>query len=315
MKSEKSDGPRSYLARSVPSDLKSVPFSHPTKAIQADTPFRSVHTIQLGELAKALKLPVNRITLSALRFALQFHLPLNNETLEPLIKQSIKIPPPFQEAGLFSAILAFSKGLRLSDRTLAHIAPMFTPYRNFETRRKGEHNLGPAQHQSKKPGEDLQDEIEMQDSRADTSIPIDILKTVSVLNQFTTKYPAFDILNRFADKNKQRLIIIPFHFLENFFTLRGNLRLHCIDRPGGTLEVTLLALEGATQEHQWYVQASKTKAGGLAITINVYPPPKDPQGLVNSLSSISDTVTFNTKKPDSFPEFREESYISFEIKA
>uniref|UniRef100_A0A7C3I0E4 Uncharacterized protein n=1 Tax=Gracilinema caldarium TaxID=215591 RepID=A0A7C3I0E4_9SPIR len=308
MKSEKSDGNRLNLIRPVPSDTKSSHNSHRTINSQNNSSSKSLHSVQIEQLAKNIKLPLTKQNLSALSFALHFQIPLNKETIEPFIRGALRLPPQLQEAGIFSALLAFSKGLRLSETAVAQIAQRISTHRAPEMQGKGEQQSEPAVHQS---------EVSLEAESDETGVPIPLnpQDTALYFNQSHRFSPVMELLNRLPDKNKQRHIIIPFQFQEDAVSLKGTLRLLCVDRPGGHIEVTQLALEAATEKRQWFVLAAKNKAGGLATKIQVYPPLQDPDYVVNSLKTISDTVVISFEKPESFPEFREEWYTSFEIKA
>jgi len=308
MRSEKSDGHRLNLVRPGPSDNRtshsSPKVAHSKKASVSEP----IHRVQLKELAQNLKLPLTKQNLSALSFAVHLQIPLQRETIESCIRGAIKLPQQIQEAGILSALLAFSKGLHLSETALAEMAHLISTYRTTEPQDRGEQEKEPAVHQP-------EDHCKAEPDETEEKIPLHPQETAQYFHGAHNKHPTLNLLNRLSDGNKRRHIIIPFQFQEKSFSMKGTLRLLCVDTPGGILEVHQLSLEVATQRRHWYVQGSKNKAGGLATKIHVYPPPQNPDEVINSLKTISDTVVISFEKTESFSEFRETLYTSFEIKA
>ncbi|AEJ18648.1 hypothetical protein [Gracilinema caldarium] len=322
MKSEKSDGTRPSLLRSLPSDsffsekpLKTTDHTRSQVNFAHDVLCKTQNTLEIQELAQKLHIAATKLNLSALRYALSFQLPLKKETLEQNMKQVLKLPLQYQEAGLFSTILALSKGLKLSDETLGQVARLFTTYTKGETQAKGTNHKSPAVHQYKTSLKDTNHEIEPSESEQHQELPLTPGQTALYFSEASRTHPAIDFLNRLTDRNNQHYLVIPFQFSEASFVLQGTLRLFCIDRPGGIVDVPQLVIEAVTQKHQWYVQALKNDAGGLALNLRVYPPPKNSETLVNALTSVSDTVSISFEKSESFSEFRETGYTSFEIQA
>lgn len=319
MKSEKSDGFRPHVIRPGPSDSisseKTVNNNNLTTQSTAkigSSFYKQTGVLQPESLAKSLHIPISKQSLAALSFALHLKLPLTKESIEPLIKQSLVLPPHLQEAGLLGILLAFSKGIYLSKTAVEQLAQLLHPHQEPTDKSKVLHKTEAALHQPEEEGKTADDPSA---SEPDEQIPLEAGDAAHLFLETVKKHPVLDLLNRLSGKNRQRHLILPFNFKEDSCSIKGSLRLLCNELPGGSLEVTSLSLEAVSPNHEWFVQAAKNKAGGLAIRIQVYPEPKDPKAIVNSLSSISDTVSIGFEKPDTFQDFKKETYSSFEIKA
>jgi len=274
--------------------------------------YKQTGVLQPESLAKSLHIPISKQSLAALSFALHLKLPLTKESIEPLIKQSLVLPPHLQEAGLLGILLAFSKGIYLSKTAVEQLAQLLHPHQEPTDKSKVLHKTEAALHQPEEEGKTADDPSA---SEPDEQIPLEAGDAAHLFLETSKKHPVLDLLNRLSGKNRQRHLILPFNFKEDSCSIKGSLRLLCNELPGGSLEVTSLSLEAVSPNHEWFVQAAKNIAGGLAIRMQVYPEPKDPKAIVNSLSSISDTVSIGFEKPDTFQDFKKETYSSFEIKA
>jgi len=272
MKHIQSDDHRPPLQRVRPSD-SFVTDKHPKVIHQPpDKEQRLVdlsnirNSLPIQDLAKKLHIPLTPQHLVALRFALHFQLPLHWEKIEPYIKQVLNLPPQYQDAGLFSIILALSKGLELSEHTLINLAQLLTLTKNGTILRQRDVQNPQEAHQPK-------DEQEQPKTDTHQRVQLSSAQTKAYFSEASKIHPIIDLLNRFPDHRKQRYIVIPFHVSDTFFNMRGNVRILCIDKPGGIVDVPQLVLEAVTPTRQWYVQALKKESGKLAITLRVYPPP------------------------------------------
>ena len=321
MKSEKSDSGRPPWIRSAASDSKHTERSTKTTIpsqnsgppeIVADlfAPPRSHKSaaLNLTNLAKALHMPPNKQTLTALGYALHFGIPLQKETIEPVLKQIMRIPSQQQDAGLLTTLLALSKGLQLSDSAVLRLVSiLFMP---DQPRIKTEQeNLKDKETPGRPQGSTGTDK----DEQATETIPSDAPQTALLFSSIQKKYPLLDLLNRLPNKHKQRYILLPFHLTENKLEIQGNLRLFCIDRPGSYSDVQQLTLEARSNHHDWYVHVVKNKAGGLQTTLQIYPPIKNTQPLIDIMKSFSDSVTIGFEKVEPFQDYKENSYTTFEI--
>lgn len=319
MKSEKSDGFRPHVIRPGPSDsisseetVNNNNLTTQSTAKIGSSFYKQTGILQLESLARSLHIPISKQSLAALSFALHLKLPLTKESIEPFIKQSLALPPQLHEAGLLSALLALSKGIHLSNTAVEQLAQLLNLHQEPTDKSKVLHKTEAALHQPEEEGKTADDPSA---SEPDEQLPLEADDAAHLFLETVKKHPVLDLLNRLPGKNRQRHIILPFNFKEDSCSIKGSLRLFCNERPGGSLEVTSLNLAAVSPNHEWFVQATKNAAGGLAIRIQVYPEPKDPKAIVNSLSSISDTVSIGFEKPDTFQDFKEESYSSFEIRA
>lgn len=308
MKSEKSAGNRPPWLRSVPPD--SIPSEDKTKQFlntrrlsSTDRPIVSNKTkpINLSQLVTNLNVPVTKQSLSALSYALHFGISIKKETIEALMKQVSRLPPQLQEAGLAGSLLALAKGLHLSDSALVRLARLLVPQAEPLTQKAPIH-----------PRDGEAEDTDLPETDKAQEIPLNAAQAALYFAAASKKHPILDLLNRFPHKNSQRQIILPFNFLEDRLEIKGNLRLHCIERPGGPLEVQSLVIDAVSNKHQWYMEAVKNKAGGLVINMQIHPPPGNPESIITTLKTVSDTVTMSFEKPEPFQEFREQYYTGFE---
>lgn len=321
MKSEKSDSGRPPWIRPAASDSKhterntktAIPLQNsapPKTGVGLVTPPRSHKSaaLDLTNLARALRMTPNKQTLTALGYALHFGIPLQKETIESVLKLIARIPPQQQDAGLLTTLLALSKGLQVSDSAVVHLARIL--FMGDKPRIKTEQeNLKDREMPSRPQGSTGTDE----DEQATETIPYDAPQTALLFSSIQKKYPLLDLLNRLPNKHKQRYIILPFHLTENKLEIQGNLRLFCMDKPGAYSDVQQLTLEARSNHHDWYVHVVKNKAGGLQTTLQIYPPIKNTQPLIDIMKSFSDSVTIGFEKFEPFQDYKENSYTTFEI--
>lgn len=319
MKSEKSDGNRPVYSRLLPSDSiqkNATPHkANHSRPVQEQRSSGYAQKVSLSPdiIAKKLSLSPTPLIRSAISFALHFGIPLKKETIEGLIAQTTPLAEDLKEAGLVASLIARTKGLSLSKPALAELAALLYPHpegtRHPQVYKKGE--KAPP----KRANPDEESDKEAPDSEA-ADPPTDPALAAHYCSESAREHTIINLLNRFSHHHKQRLIIFPFDFSEKDYTLKGTLRLLCTDNPQGMLEVQSLVLDAATEKRRWYVQATGNNGKKRNVIMWIFPPPESStakESIIKSLSTISDTVHVRFDKPESFQEFKEQNYTSFEF--
>ncbi len=326
MKSEKSDGNRPAYQRLLPSDStqsKQQPQKpHHSPPLQKSTVpvFTKMSLLFPDVIAKGLSLSPTPFIRSAISFALHFGLPLKKETIEGFIAQTVLLPEDLKEAALVATLIACAKGLGLSKAAVAELAALLSPHpgsvKQGQPQKKGE-KIPPTSTLYEKVStnpDEIPDEATRENKAGE--VPTDPALIAHYFTETAQKHPLINLLNRFPHHNQQRLFTFPFHFIEKDFTLKGSIRLLCIDNPQGMLEVHSLVLDAATEKHRWYIQATGNNTAKPTITLWIFPPPKNnttQESIIKSLSTISDTVSVRFENPEPFQDFRAQNYTSFEF--
>ncbi|WP_304225003.1 hypothetical protein [Gracilinema caldarium] len=326
MKSEKSDGNKPAYPRLLPSDSiqkKDNPrkeyHSRPVQE-QIFSGYPQKASLSSDVIAKRLSLSPTPLIRSAISFALHFGIPLKKEAIEGLIAQTSLLAEDLKEAGLVASLIARTKGLGLSKPALEELAALLSAYseraQHTKVHQKGEKApLKSSVHENGSANPDEEPDKEAADREA-AETPTDPALAAHYCSDGAKQHALINLLNRFPHHHKQRLLILPFQFSEKTYTLKGTLRLLCTDNPQGILEVQSLVLDAATEKRRWYVQAAGNNGKKPNVTMWIFPPPASSmakESIIKSLSTISDTVQVRFDKPESFQEFKEQNYTSFEF--
>ncbi|MCA1950861.1 MAG: hypothetical protein LDL24_09830 [Treponema sp.] len=326
MKSEKSDGNRPAFPRLLPSDSiqKNEPShkAHHSRPVQDQIASGYPQKVSLSPdiIAKRLSLSPTPLIRSTISFALHFGIPLKKETIEGLIAQTKALAEDLKEAGLVASLIARTKGLSLSKTALAELSALLSSYsegsQHPKVHQKGEKAPPKSSvHENGSANQDEEPDKEAADKEA-AETPTDPALAAHYCSEGARQHALINLLNRFPHHHKQRLLIFPFQFSDKTYTLKGTLRLLCTDNPQGMLEVQSLVLDAATEKRRWYVQATGNNGKKPNVTMWIFPPPESSmakESIIKSLSTISDTVHVRFDMPESFQEFKEQNYTSFEF--